>query len=142
MGFLDIFSKMAKGEEAKKVEDINEYVELQVMGEESSFVAFPERYVKVCKLKGFADIDISARELSNGNMVILDIKPLAERNMTELKHAIDEIKDICLSMGGDIAGLAEYHLILTPPGVKIDRTPEKRIEDFEETIERVRKRLY
>ena len=25
-------------------------------------------------------------------------------------------------------------------GIKIDRTPEKRIEDFEETIERVRRR--
>jgi SepF-like predicted cell division protein (DUF552 family) len=99
------------------------------------------KYVKVCKLGGFADVDISARELSNGNVVILDIKPLAERSMSELKHAVDEMKEIVSSMGGDIAGLSEYLLILTPPYMKIERSTEARATDFEEAMERVRKRV-
>lgn len=140
MGFMDFLSKISKGKEVSKAESLEEYTELKILGEEVGYSPVVERKVKVCKLKGFADIDICARELSHGNLIILDIKPLADRNMTELKHAVDEMKDICLSMGGDIAGLGEFHLILTPPGIKIDRTPEKRIEDFEETIERVRRR--
>jgi SepF-like predicted cell division protein (DUF552 family) len=60
--------------------------------------------------------------------------------MNELRHAVDEMKDICISMGGDIAGLSEYHLILTPPNVKIERSPESKSEDFEEAMERVRRK--
>jgi SepF-like predicted cell division protein (DUF552 family) len=58
--------------------------------------------------------------------------------MKELKHAVDEIKDICLSMGGDIAGITEYHLILTPPNVKIERSSEAKGESFGDTMERIR----
>ena len=113
-----------------------DYLELEEGGE---FVQFdtPARYIKVCKLKGFADIDISARELSEGNIVIVDIQPLADRSVKELKHAVDEMKDICLSMGGDIAGITEYHLILTPPNIKIERYQDSMDEKFGDTVERV-----
>ncbi len=58
--------------------------------------------------------------------------------MTELKHAIDEIKDLCFSMGADIAGIGENHLILTPTNVKIKKTRE---EGFENTMQRIRSRV-
>ncbi len=135
MGIKGFFNKLLGTDAPEGVG--NDYLELDGGGE---FVQFdtPSRYIKVCKLKGFADIDISARELSEGNIVIMDIKPLADRNMKELKHAVDEIKDICLSMGGDIAGITEYHLILTPPNVKIERFSEVKGESFGDTMERIR----
>jgi SepF-like predicted cell division protein (DUF552 family) len=135
MGIKGFFNKLLGTDGPEGVG--NDYLELDGGGE---FVQFdtPSRYIKVCKLKGFADIDISARELSEGNIVIMDIKPLADRNMKELKHAVDEIKDICLSMGGDIAGITEYHLILTPPNVKIERSSEAKGESFGDTMERIR----
>lgn len=135
MGIKGFFNKLLGTDAPEGVG--NDYLELDGGGE---FVQFdtPSRYIKVCKLKGFADIDISARELSEGNIVIMDIKPLADRNMKELKHAVDEIKDICLSMGGDIAGITEYHLILTPPNVKIERSSEAKGESFGDTMERIR----
>ena len=139
MGIRGFFRKLAGGAEYKEVSKIEDYVELQYP--EGEYIPeLPEKFVKVCKLTGFADVDIAARELSEGNVVILDIKPLAERSMNELKHAVDEMKDICLSMGGDIAGLSEYHLILTPPSIKIERSSEVRAEGYESVIERVRKR--
>ncbi|MEE8168330.1 MAG: cell division protein SepF [Candidatus Hydrothermarchaeales archaeon] len=138
MGLRDIFQKLS-GPEVPESE-LKEYVELQIEEGESRFIG-PEKYLKVCKLKGFVDVDTAAGELSDGNIVILDIKPLAERSMNELKHAVDEMKDICVSMGGDIAGLSEYHLILTPPTVRIERTSELKAEDFEEAMERVRRRM-
>lgn len=138
MGFKEFIDKLAGGQKIK-APSAEDYLELTL---EEGFEApeAPKRFVKVCKLKGFADVDDSARELSEGNIVILDIKPLAERSMNELKHAVEEMKDVCISMGGDIAGLSEYHLIMTPPAIKIDRSPETRTEDFESTLERVRKK--
>ena len=141
MGLKDLFSKFQfQGGTARSHTNLDDYVEIEIQE------GVPEemgvgKYVKVCKLSGFADVDISARELSNGNVVILDIKPLAEKSMNELKHAVDEMKEIVSSMGGDIAGLSEYLLILTPPYMKIERSIEARATDFEEAMERVRKRV-
>ncbi len=137
MGIKDIFNKLSGAESKEEIS--GDYLELD---EGTEFAQFdtPSRHVKVCKLKGFADIDICARELSEGNIVIIDIKPLADRSMNELKHAVDEMKDICISMGGDIAGLTEYHLILTPPNVKIERSSESRAEGFEDTMAKVRQK--
>jgi SepF-like predicted cell division protein (DUF552 family) len=126
------------GVEAEEGGISNDYLELEEGGEAVAFDT-PSRYIKVTKLKGFADIDVSARELSEGNIVIMDIQPLAQRSSKELKHAIDEIKDITLSMGGDIAGITEVHLIMTPPNVKIERTAETRDEKFAETMQKVKK---
>jgi SepF-like predicted cell division protein (DUF552 family) len=137
MGIKEWLSKLSGAGQPEEVGE--DYAELEIPEGAAQF-EIPARYVKVCKLKGFADIDVSARELSEGNIVILDIKPLAERSMNELRHAVDEMKDICISMGGDIAGLSEYHLILTPPNVKIERSPESKSEDFEEAMERVRRK--
>ena len=136
MGIKDFLNKLSGAESTEGVS--GDYLELDEGGE---FVQFdtPSRYVRVCKLKGFADIDISARELSEGNIVIIDIKPLADRSMNELKHAVEEMREICISMGGDIAGITEYYLILTPPNVKIERS-ESRGESFEKTIEKVRQK--
>jgi hypothetical protein len=139
MGIRDFLSRIIGGAEHKEASPAEEYVELQIPEGEYKAQA-PSRFVKVCKLKGFADVDAVVRELGDGNIVVLDIKPLAERSMNELKHAVDEVKDICLSVGGDIAGLSEYHLIITPPGIKIERAPGTRAEGFEATIEKIRKR--
>jgi SepF-like predicted cell division protein (DUF552 family) len=132
---MDMFKP--SGLEIKSPASTEDYIEVEVE-EGTSVQAVTGRIVKVCKLKGFADVDMGARELSAGNVVILDIKPLAERSMNELRHAIDEIKDITVSMGGDIAGLSEYHLILTPPGMRIERSAETKRKEFEETLDRIR----
>lgn len=139
MGLKEILGKLSLSEKADEAE-LEDYTELRIEEGESRFIG-PERYMKVYKLKGFVDVDMAARELGDGNIIILDVKPLAERSMNELKHAVDELKDICVSMGGDIAGISEYHLILTPPTIKIERTSESKAEDFEETMERIRKKM-
>lgn len=139
MGLRDFLDRIIGGSEYRESSSVEDYVELEIPKGEYGTSA-PSRFVKVCKLKGFADVDTVVRELGEGNIVVLDIRPLAERSMTELKHAVDEVKDICLSVGGDIAGLSEYNLIITPSGIKIDRAPGTRAGDFEATMEKIRKR--
>lgn len=138
MGLRDFLDRILGGPDYGGSPPIEDYVELEIpKGDYAS--STPSRFVKVCKLKGFADVDSVVRELGDGNIVVLDIKPLAERSMNELKHAVDEVKDIVLSVGGDIAGLSEYNLIITPSGIKIDKTTETRTGSFDATMERIRK---
>lgn len=139
LGFKELIEKISGGEEYKSSFVSGDYTELK-FGDEIAETPAVERAVKVCKMKGFADVDTTAQELADGNIVILDIKPLAERSMNELKHAVEEMKSVCLSMGGDIAGISEYHLIMTPPTVKIERAGGKR-DEFERTMERVQSRV-
>lgn len=138
MVFEGLIQKLTQ-KKMPKVVNLDDYVELEIPGgyqlEERTI-----RYIKVRKLRNFSDIDIATQDLSTGNVVILDIKPLAEKNINELKLAIDEIKEIVKSMNGDIAGLSEYLLILTPSSIKIDRGEKKEVSSFEEAMERVRKR--
>lgn len=140
MRFKDFIDRLAGRREPKRSSAIEDYIELEFEGDTSGTPRGVERVVKVCKMKGFADVNTSAQELSNGNVVILDVKPLAERSMNELKHAVEEMKEVCISMGGDIAGLSEYHLIMTPPSIKIERTTGKT-DEFEATMERVKSRM-
>lgn len=138
MGLKEFLTKLVTGESAGgQVTDMSGFVRLEPIEEGGSGMSAPERYVNVFKLRGFSDVDTCTAQLSEGNLVLLDIKPLADRSVTELKHAIDEIKDICLSMGSDIAGIGDTHLILTPPNVKILRT---KGDAFERTMKRIQSR--
>jgi SepF-like predicted cell division protein (DUF552 family) len=140
MDLKDLFRRLIGGEESAAPADLDEYTEVPLEGGTERHLP-PGKYVKVFKLRGFADVDHTAAELGDGNIIILDIKPLAERSMNELKHAVDEIKNTALSMGGDIAGLSEYHLIMTPPGVRVERSGDSKAQDFDDTMERVRKSM-
>ena len=139
MGLKELLTKLVTGESAGgQVADTNDYVRLEPEADFATGLDAPERYVSVFKLRGFSDVDGCTGQLSEGNIILLDIKPLADRSLTELKHAIDEIKDICISMGADIAGIGENHLILTPPNVKILRT---KGDSFESSMKRIRERI-
>jgi SepF-like predicted cell division protein (DUF552 family) len=139
MGLKEILTKLVTGETTTRVStNVEEYVRMEAEADFATGLNAPERYVSVYKLRGFSDVDGCTGQLSEGNIVLLDIKPLAERSVTELKHAIDEIKDICVSMGADIAGIGENHLILTPPNLKILRS---KGDGFESTMKRIKNRI-
>ncbi|RMF91160.1 MAG: DUF552 domain-containing protein [Methanobacteriota archaeon] len=141
MGIKGFLTKLVTGgsqDTYSRTRGTEGYVRLETEADFAAGLNAPERYVSVYKLRGFSDVDGCTGQLSEGNIVLLDIKPLADRSMTELKHAIDEIKEICVSMGADIAGLGENHLILTPPNVKILRA---KGDGFESTMKRIRSQM-
>jgi len=139
MGLKEFLTRLVTGEQTPAtVTELSEYVRLEPEEEYAAGLAAPERYVSVYKLRGFSDVDGCTGQLSEGNIVLLDIRPLADRSTMELKHAIDEIKETCLSMGADIAGIGENHLILTPPNMKILRS---RSGAFESAMEKLQDRV-
>jgi len=78
-------------------------------------------YLKAIPLKSLDDITRIKNDVSEKMIVILRVTPLAQKNVEELKRAVEELYEFAVSIGGDIARLGEERVVITPPGVKIWR---------------------
>jgi len=77
--------------------------------------------LKAFPLKSKDELQQIKDDVKDRTIVILKITPLAQKNIEQLKEAIEELTDFTLSFGGDIARLGEERIVITPPGVKIWR---------------------
>lgn len=113
MGFLDrIFG--GRREES----DIEEF--LNSIGEEDEIEEDDaERYVRPMALNSLQDYNNIVAEVNKNNIVLLNIRPLSTKNAVGLKDVISRIKDAVTEVGGDIARITEYYVLITPPGIKI-----------------------
>lgn len=90
----------------------------------------PEMFIIYKKLSSLADVTPISEEIKRGNVVILDIEPLtkgASDLMTQLKRAVDQLRAVCYSVGGDIGQLGKQYIILTPTAVRIQRTKSQEV---------------
>jgi len=120
----NIFRKLRRDEEP--VED--EYIELdfaEKSGESGKMM------IAVDKLEDYADSDRIQRKVREGYVVLVRIKELKEKDMGELKRAIARIRKTCLALNGDIAGVSDDWVIITPEYAKIHReqTPAEKKEE-------------
>lgn len=76
-------------------------------------------YIKSMELHSLVDIEEVSNELRDGNIVIIDISSLMNQDPVELKRAIDQVKGICQTIGGDVGRLTESKVIATPKFVNI-----------------------
>ncbi|MFQ5891310.1 MAG: cell division protein SepF [Candidatus Methanofastidiosia archaeon] len=88
------------------------------------FLEYGIIYVKPMKLRALADVQKINKELNDGNIVLGDITPLLNRDPVELKRAVDQIKGICRGIGGDIIGIGESKILVTPTNIKIYKKTE------------------
>ncbi|MCK5333366.1 MAG: cell division protein SepF [Candidatus Aenigmarchaeota archaeon] len=77
--------------------------------------------IKVETLSDFQDTERIQNEIRAGHIVWVRIKPLKEKDMTELKRAVDRLRKTCIAVNGDIAGIDEDFVVLTPSGVAVHR---------------------
>lgn len=83
--------------------------------------------IRVAELKALDDLKHFSSYLYDGNVLILDFRP-AQQDEVLLRRLTNELRKIAQDTGGDIAGLGENYVIITPAGVKVDRrklTPPK-----------------
>ncbi|MBS7646032.1 MAG: cell division protein SepF [Candidatus Bathyarchaeia archaeon] len=78
-------------------------------------------YVKAVPLRELSELDKIKAEVSEGNILIVRITPIAKRSVEETKRAINELKAFVGSLGGDIARLGTERIVVTPPSVRIWR---------------------
>ncbi len=86
--------------------------------------------VKTFSLAKYDDIKGVLTAIREGYTIsLLNIAPLKEKDITELKRAIDKVKKTVEANEGDIAGFGENVLIVTPGFAKVDRVKAAPAEE-------------
>lgn len=111
MGLLDLFRK--KKEEPAPSEE--QYHELE--GEEQ----LPNVHVVVEKIDSLSAVDRIIKHIKSGNIAVAGMRDLKENNLDELKQCVNKLKLSVTNMGGDIAGVGDDWLIVTPKSARIHR---------------------
>ena len=78
-------------------------------------------YLKAITLRDYSDVHSVKDDIKKGMILVLRVTPLAQKNVDELRKAVEEIYSIAKSADADIARLGEERIIVTPVGVKIWR---------------------
>jgi hypothetical protein len=78
-------------------------------------------YLKAMPLRDLADLESIKTEVTNGNILILKITPLANKNILDVSHAVNELYTFTEEIGGDIARLGEERIVICPPKIRIWR---------------------
>ena len=112
---MGLFSRFFRKEEKKELEP-EEIAEVPELQEEASPVT-----IVVDKLDSYAACDRILRKVKTNHIVIAKIKELKESNMDELKQAVNRLKTSVALWDGDIAGVGEEWLIITPKNAKVQR---------------------
>ncbi|MBI4174777.1 MAG: cell division protein SepF [Candidatus Aenigmarchaeota archaeon] len=113
---MSVFSKFFRKRQPPVEEHIEEFTELPVEGEQEA-----KMNVIIEKLEGLSDADRVIKKARTGNIVIARIKELREQNVDELKHCISKIKTSAAVFQGDLAGVGDEWLLITPASVRINR---------------------
>ena len=108
---------------AKKPEEIDQegetYVEVNVMDSQERKTG--TMGIRIERLTEFSDTDRILKHIRKGSVIFLKIKDLREKDMGELKRAVDKLKKTVVANNGDIAGVESDWLILTPEYAAVER---------------------
>jgi SepF-like predicted cell division protein (DUF552 family) len=121
LGFLGGKQENEEGEEV--IED--DFVELDAkMSEKDKKVV-----IRAETLQEFDDVEKVQQHLRDNHIVWVNIKPLKERDMTNLKRAVKRLKKTVKSIDGDMAGVDEEWIVVCPSYAEIERTGDKIEEE-------------
>jgi len=107
-------------DEEEATDESEEYVELD---SSKTSDAGQKIIVKPFVLEDFTDIKQILDALREGNTICLvNIRPLKEKDLIELKRAINKLKKTCDAIEGDIAGFSDDYIVITPSFAQIYRS--------------------
>lgn len=112
-----VFKKLGSmfgGSDSDGEEAASEFIEIDLEQEKSD----SKIYIKTFVLKVYEDINAILAALREGySIVVVDIRPLKQKDIVELKRAISKIKKTVEALNGKIAGFGENTVIATPSKV-------------------------
>src|SRR3989344_1712494 len=121
MGFLSkLKEKLGSGSNAQMFEDAGTgYVELD---KEAAADAKSKVQVRPFVIEEFEHIKPILDSLREGHTIaLINIKPLKDKDLIELKRAINKLKKTTDAIQGEIAGFGEDYIVATPTFAKIYR---------------------
>ena len=131
MGF---FSKIKKAAPVHSEEGEEGYVEL---GAEPSMEK-AKVTVRPFVIENFEHIKPILDVLREGHTIaLINIRPLRDKDLVELKRAINKLKKTCDAIEGDIAGFGEDWIAAVPSFAQIYRGEKKKEETKESGVSEV-----
>ncbi len=129
---MDFFSKLKEKFSGPKYEEMEQdsgYVELENDGE----AAKSKVLVRPFQLEDFDDVKPVLDSLREGyTIALVNIKPLKDKDLVELKRAINKLKKTADAIEGEIAGFGEDYLVVTPSFASIYRSRQMKTVTTEE----------
>jgi SepF-like predicted cell division protein (DUF552 family) len=81
--------------------------------------------VKPYEIEDFSDIKQVVDDLRDGyTIALVNIRALKDKDLVELKRAVNKLKKTTDAMEGDIAGFGDSFLVITPSFAQIYRNKE------------------
>lgn len=121
MGIFDSLFGSGKMKTPVTVAKEPKYVEVDWQGHQAE----SSQFVRVVTLNDFADVEGILEYLRDrNNIVIMKVKPRLVQEKMELKRALKRIQRTTQAVGGDLAGIREDIILITPPSISISRTTE------------------
>lgn len=119
LGFLN------KSNESNEDDTIKEdFVELDAKPSEEQ----QKVVVRAETLQELEDVETVQDHLRNEHIVWVNIQPLKSRDMTKLKRAVKRLKKTVRAVDGDIAGVDEDWIVVTPEYATIERKGDEMTE--------------
>jgi len=100
----------------------------------------PERHSKIIvrpfMIEDFEDIKPILECMREGHTIALvNIRPLKEKDLVELKRAINKLKKTTDAIDGEIAGFGDDYLVVTPSFAQIYKTKQTKEVHEEPEVE-------
>lgn len=87
-------------------------------------------------LEDFSDVKDILDALRNGfTIALVNIKPLKDKDIIELKRAINKLKKTTDAIRGDIAGFGDDYIVIAPEFAQIYRSRPGRVAHGEDVAE-------
>jgi len=118
--FSSIKAKIS-GPKFEELDEAEGYVELDSDALEPKTKVLVRPFI----LEDFEDMKPILDSLREGHTIALvNIKPLKERDLIELKRAINKLKKTTDAIDGEIAGFGEDYIVVTPAFATIHKTKQ------------------
>ena len=105
----------------RKTGDAKGYVDLERYVESSGDQTVPAKmHVRVGEIQRYEDLKEFADYVYGGNVLILDFSPIAEEGVI-LNRITNDLRKLTGEINGDIAGIGNNLMIISPSDVKIER---------------------
>ncbi len=126
-------SKSLEDEYKADEEKTPDYLELDTEGQEGGG---QKAVVRSFVIEDFSDIKVIIDAMREGKTIgLINVRPLREKDMIELKRTVNKLKKTIDALEGDIAGFGEDWIVVTPSFAQIYRNKDtKKIEEEKEEV--------
>ena len=119
--------KKTRFDDDDNIEAEDEYVELNTDLEDQTTSKI---IIQPFVMEDFSDIKPVLDVLREGYTIcLINIRPLKEKDLIELKRAINKLKKTCDAIEGDIAGFGDDYIVVAPSFATIKRTSSQESLD-------------